>query len=63
MFCRHDEVPLGPGGLNPYDVLERLPENMREAFEEQDTAALHRILEVEYVFLIFINLLIIYLLP
>mgnify|MGYP003385495688 CR=1 FL=1 len=37
-------VPLGPGGLNPYDVLEQLPEDLREAFEEQDTETLTRIL-------------------
>lgn len=39
-----ENVPLGPGGLNPYDVLEQLPDNLREAFEEQDTEALVKIL-------------------
>jgi cell division cycle protein 37 len=39
-----ESVPLGPGGLNPYEVLESLPEELREAFEEQDTEALTKIL-------------------
>ena len=26
---------VGPGGLNPFDVLEQLPESMRSAFEQQ----------------------------
>merc|ERR1712070_101466 len=38
-----DEKPqLGPGGLDPMEVLESLPESMRKAFESQDTAALHK---------------------
>ena len=37
-------APLGPGGLNPFDVLEALPANLREAFDEQDTEALQTIL-------------------
>lgn len=41
---QRQEAPLGPGGLNPFDVLEALPEDMRTAFEEQDTEALHEIL-------------------
>lgn len=39
-----DSAPLGPGGLNPYDVMEQLPEELRTAFEEQDTAALASVL-------------------
>ena len=37
-------APLGPGGLNPFDVLEQLPENLRQAFDDQDTEALQTIL-------------------
>lgn len=37
-----DEIPLGPGGLNPLDVLEQLPTSMREAFDKQDLPALHQ---------------------
>eukprot|EP00604_Paraphysomonas_vestita_P002945 CAMPEP_0174820822 /NCGR_PEP_ID=MMETSP1107-20130205/4883_1 /TAXON_ID=36770 /ORGANISM="Paraphysomonas vestita, Strain GFlagA" /LENGTH=461 /DNA_ID=CAMNT_0016036875 /DNA_START=2093 /DNA_END=3478 /DNA_ORIENTATION=+ len=37
-----DNVPLGPGGLNPLEVLEQLPESMRNAFDSQDIGALHR---------------------
>jgi cell division cycle protein 37 len=37
-----DEVPLGPGGLHPLDVLEQLPASMREAFDKQDLPALHQ---------------------
>lgn len=36
-----EEVELGPGGLNPLEVLQTLPEAMQKAFEEQDIAALH----------------------
>lgn len=31
---------LGPGGLDPYEVLEQLPKALREAFESQDIARL-----------------------
>lgn len=33
---------VGPGGLNPYEVLEVLPGPMRAAFEQQDVPALHK---------------------
>eukprot|EP00602_Paraphysomonas_sp_CaronLab_P003364 CAMPEP_0185021224 /NCGR_PEP_ID=MMETSP1103-20130426/3905_1 /TAXON_ID=36769 /ORGANISM="Paraphysomonas bandaiensis, Strain Caron Lab Isolate" /LENGTH=451 /DNA_ID=CAMNT_0027552621 /DNA_START=63 /DNA_END=1421 /DNA_ORIENTATION=- len=36
------EVPLGPGGLNPYEVLEQLPAILREAFDSQDVEQLHK---------------------
>jgi hypothetical protein len=35
--------PLGPGGLDPLEVLEELPVKMREAFENQDIAQLHKV--------------------
>ena len=47
MSVRHSLLSLllvGPGGLNPYEVLAQLPDDLREAFEEQDTAALSGIL-------------------
>lgn len=31
---------LGPGGLDPYEVLEEIPPKMREAFETQNTPLL-----------------------
>ena len=37
-----DEIPLGPGGLNPIEVLEQLPESMRNAFDSQNIEALHQ---------------------
>eukprot|EP01038_Epipyxis_sp_PR26KG_P008995 gene8995-12135_t len=33
-------VPLGPGGLDPYEVLESLPDALRDAFESQDVSRL-----------------------
>src|SRR5437868_6879681 len=41
---RKQSAPVGPGGLNPYEVLERLPEALRAAFEEQDTEALQAVI-------------------
>eukprot|EP01137_Pigoraptor_chileana_P017632 Opistho-2@76004 len=35
---------LGPGGLDPLEVLEELPQDMRSAFEEKDMPKLHRAL-------------------
>eukprot|EP00128_Syssomonas_multiformis_P007289 Colp12_sorted_trinity150504_noHs@15186 len=35
---------LGPGGLDPYEVAEQLPQSMREAFEERDMAKLQEAL-------------------
>lgn len=37
-----DDVPRGPGGLHPLEVLEQLPASMRDAFDKQDIAALHQ---------------------
>ncbi|KAJ1429832.1 hypothetical protein B484DRAFT_449227 [Ochromonadaceae sp. CCMP2298] len=37
-------APLGPGGLDPMEVLESLPEALREAFESQDVARLQKVL-------------------
>lgn len=34
------EERMGPGGLDPVEVFESLPESMQDAFESQDTAAL-----------------------
>ena len=31
---------VGPGGLDPYEVLEQLPTALREAFESQDIGRL-----------------------
>ena len=39
-----DSVPLGPGGLNPFKVLASLPQSMKDAFESQDIARLHKVL-------------------
>ena len=45
---------LGPGGLDPYEVLETLPPAMAEAFRKQDLELLNRVVaamdrsEVEY---------------
>jgi hypothetical protein len=33
-----EDVPLGPGGLNPFEVLEQLPKSMRDAFDSQVAA-------------------------
>ena len=41
---RRADAPAGPGGLDPYEVLESLPEPMREAFESQDIARLQGVL-------------------
>lgn len=34
------EERIGPGGLDPVEVFQSLPESMQEAFESQDTAKL-----------------------
>jgi cell division cycle protein 37 len=36
--------PLGPGGLDPYEVLESLPQAMQDAFESQDIGRLQSVL-------------------
>ena len=41
---RQQERRLGPGGLDPLEVLERLPAPLREAFESQDIGKLHEVL-------------------
>ena len=38
------EGHVGPGGLNPYEVLRTLPKALRDAFEGQDIAGLHKVL-------------------
>eukprot|EP01034_Spumella_vulgaris_P021344 gene21343-27374_t len=38
------EAPLGPGGLDPYEVLENLPQVLRDAFESQDVQRLQDVL-------------------
>lgn len=38
------EERLGPGGLDPIEVLESLPPAMKEAFMNQDIPALHKVL-------------------
>ena len=37
-------VPLGPGGLNPFEVLKELPDSLRNAFESQDLQRLQDVL-------------------
>lgn len=37
-------APLGPGGLDPYEVLEALPEVLRTAFESQSVEKLQEVL-------------------
>jgi len=39
-----DEAVLGPGGLNPIQVLKSLPKILRRAFESQDIEELQRVL-------------------
>jgi cell division cycle protein 37 len=39
-----DEVPIGPGGLDPFEVLESLPQELRDAFESQDMNILQEVL-------------------
>lgn len=38
------DVPLGPGGLNPYEVLDMLPDPLREVFESESVEELQRVL-------------------
>mmetsp|Transcript_7612 Transcript_7612/g.10515 ORF Transcript_7612/g.10515 Transcript_7612/m.10515 type:complete len:245 (-) Transcript_7612:64-798(-) len=38
-------VALGPGGLNPIEVLHSLPADMREAFQGQDLETLREVIE------------------
>ena len=37
-------VPLGPGGLNPFEVLNELPAPLREAFDSQEVSKLQEVL-------------------
>lgn len=37
-------VPMGPGGLDPFEVLESLPQSMRDAFDSQDIGRLQSVL-------------------
>ena len=39
-----EEGQMGPGGLNPYEVLRGLPQSLRDAFESQDIGRLHKVL-------------------
>lgn len=39
-----DPEAVGPGGLNPFQVLKQLPKVMREAFESQDIGRLQKVL-------------------
>ena len=38
------QAPLGPGGLDPYEVLESLPDVLREAFESQEIEQLQKVI-------------------
>lgn len=37
-------IPLGPGGLNPFEVLNELPEALRDAFDSQDIGRLQSVI-------------------
>jgi cell division cycle protein 37 len=37
-------IPLGPGGLNPFEVLAELPEELRDAFDSQDVGRLQGVI-------------------
>jgi len=39
-----EAAPLGPGGLDPFEVLESLPDSMRKAFDNQDIGKLQDVL-------------------
>ena len=39
------EERLGPGGLDPVEVFESLPENVQEAFQSKDTEKLQAALQ------------------
>merc|ERR1712154_663378 len=39
-----EKAPLGPGGLDPTEVLNSLPKDMQNAFIEQDVGALKEVL-------------------
>lgn len=39
-----NEQPKGPGGLDPFEVIESLPASLREAFESQDLGKLQAVL-------------------
>ena len=40
----NEGVPMGPGGLDPFEVLESLPQSMRDAFDSQDIGRLQGVL-------------------
>ena len=44
MDKRLENAPLGPGGLDPFEVLESLPPEMRDAFESQEISRLQDVL-------------------
>lgn len=37
-------IPLGPGGLNPFEVLNELPSQLRDAFDSQDVGRLQSVI-------------------
>jgi len=41
---RQERIAASPGGLDPIEVLESLPEDLRRCFEEQDTSALQEVI-------------------
>ena len=41
---QREGVPVGPGGLDPFEVLESLPAPMRKAFDSQDIGQLQAVL-------------------
>lgn len=43
-YGEEEKAPLGPGGLDPTEVLNSLPQEMQQAFVNQDVPALKRVL-------------------
>jgi cell division cycle protein 37 len=44
-LSKEERVAQAPGGLDPLDVFESLPDVMKEAFSEQDIPKLHKAIE------------------
>lgn len=40
-----EPAPLGPGGLDPSEVFQSLPESMQKCFEEKDIGMLQKIIQ------------------
>ena len=45
-MCQEDRLAnLGPGGLDPSDVFESLPQSMKACFESQDIGLLQTVIK------------------